>query len=40
MMEAIGIDKFMHVKEKASEIMVILEVMRSHLYQIRAQCKN
>lgn len=33
MMESIGIDKFMHVKEKASEIMIILEVMKSHLYR-------
>ncbi len=33
MMEAIGIEQFMHVKEKASEIMIILETMRSHLYR-------
>lgn len=39
MMEAIGIDKFMHVKEKASEIMVILEVMRSHLYKSEHNAK-
>jgi 4-hydroxyphenylacetate 3-monooxygenase len=33
MVEAIGIDKFQHVKEKAAEVMVALEVMKSHLYR-------
>jgi 4-hydroxyphenylacetate 3-monooxygenase len=33
MMESIGIDVFPHVKEKASEVMLILETMRSHLYR-------
>jgi 4-hydroxyphenylacetate 3-monooxygenase len=33
MIDAIGIEKFQHVKEKASEIMVILETMKSHLYR-------
>jgi 4-hydroxyphenylacetate 3-monooxygenase len=32
-MDAIGIDRFPHVKEKASEIMIILETMRSHLFR-------
>ncbi|MGC4377701.1 4-hydroxyphenylacetate 3-monooxygenase, oxygenase component [Fictibacillus sp. Mic-4] len=31
--DAIGIDKFQHVKEKASEVMIILETMKSHLFR-------
>lgn len=31
--EAIGIDQFMHVKEKIAEVMIILETMRSHLFR-------
>lgn len=37
--EAIGIEQFQHVKEKASEIMIILEVMRSHLYRAEHNAK-
>ncbi|MCF6136752.1 4-hydroxyphenylacetate 3-monooxygenase, oxygenase component [Pseudalkalibacillus berkeleyi] len=33
MIDAIGIERFQHVKEKASEVMVILETMRSHLFR-------
>lgn len=33
MMDAIGIDVFPHVKEKASEVMLILETMKSHLFR-------
>lgn len=31
--DAIGIEQFQHVKEKASEVMIALETMRSHLYR-------
>ncbi len=31
--DAIGIERFQHVKEKAAEVMVTLEVMKSHLYR-------
>ncbi|EGL83113.1 4-hydroxyphenylacetate 3-monooxygenase, oxygenase subunit [Caldalkalibacillus thermarum TA2.A1] len=31
--DAIGIERFQHVKEKAYEVMSILETMRSHLYR-------
>lgn len=33
LMEAIGIDQFQHVKDKGTEIMLTLEVMKSHLYR-------
>ncbi|WP_096199450.1 4-hydroxyphenylacetate 3-monooxygenase, oxygenase component [Bacillus sp. FJAT-45350] len=31
--DAVGIEKFPHVKEKASEVMIALETMRSHLFR-------
>lgn len=31
--DAIGIEQFQHVKEKASEIMIALETMRSHMFR-------
>ena len=31
--DAIGIEQFQHVKEKASEVMIALEVMRSHMFR-------
>lgn len=33
MMDAIGIDQFQHVKDKGTEIMLVLETMRSHMYK-------
>ncbi len=31
--EAVGIEQFQHVKQKAAEVMVALETMKSHLYR-------
>ncbi|OZM58200.1 4-hydroxyphenylacetate 3-monooxygenase, oxygenase component [Lottiidibacillus patelloidae] len=39
MIDAIGIEKFQHVKEKASEIMVILETMKSHFFRAEHNAK-
>ncbi|MDY0323132.1 MAG: 4-hydroxyphenylacetate 3-monooxygenase, oxygenase component [Candidatus Carbobacillus sp.] len=33
LIDAIGIEQFQHVKDKATEIMLVLETMRSHLYR-------
>ncbi|PTX64599.1 4-hydroxyphenylacetate 3-monooxygenase [Melghirimyces profundicolus] len=33
LMEAIGIDRFQHVKDKGTEIMLTLETMKSHLFR-------
>ncbi|MFC0524529.1 4-hydroxyphenylacetate 3-monooxygenase, oxygenase component [Pontibacillus salicampi] len=32
-MDAIGIDQFQHVKDKGTEVMLMLETMKSHLYR-------
>ncbi|RDI47940.1 4-hydroxyphenylacetate 3-monooxygenase, oxygenase component [Falsibacillus pallidus] len=32
-MDAIGIDQFQHVQDKGTEIMLTLEIMKSHLYR-------
>ncbi|WP_027409070.1 4-hydroxyphenylacetate 3-monooxygenase, oxygenase component [Anoxybacteroides tepidamans] len=37
--EAAGLEAFQHVKEKAAEVMVILETMRSHLYRAEQDAK-
>ncbi|MEC1347941.1 4-hydroxyphenylacetate 3-monooxygenase, oxygenase component [Bacillus haynesii] len=39
MMDAIGIDGFQHVKDKGTEIMLVLETMRSHLYRAEQNAK-
>lgn len=39
LMDAIGIDQFQHVKDKGTEIMLILETMRSHLYKAEHNAK-
>ncbi|SFJ71048.1 4-hydroxyphenylacetate 3-monooxygenase, oxygenase component [Thermoflavimicrobium dichotomicum] len=39
LMEAIGIDQFQHVKDKGTEVMLILETMKSHLYRAEHQAK-
>src|SRR5699024_1663239 len=33
LMESIGIDGFQHVKDKGTEIMLVLETMKSHLFR-------
>ncbi|MGE6260934.1 4-hydroxyphenylacetate 3-monooxygenase, oxygenase component [Heyndrickxia sporothermodurans] len=38
-MDAIGIDKFQHVQDKGTEIMLTLETMRSHLYRAEHNAK-
>jgi 4-hydroxyphenylacetate 3-monooxygenase len=38
-MDAIGIDQFQHVKDKGTEIMLVLETMRSHLYRAEHNAK-
>ncbi|MGG1246120.1 4-hydroxyphenylacetate 3-monooxygenase, oxygenase component [Bacillus spizizenii] len=39
MMDAIGIDGFQHVKDKGTEIMLVLETMRSHLFRAEQNAK-
>ncbi|PYZ94836.1 4-hydroxyphenylacetate 3-monooxygenase, oxygenase component [Salipaludibacillus keqinensis] len=39
LMESIGIDKFQHVQDKATEVMLILETMKSHLYRAEQNAK-
>ncbi|MCA0983218.1 4-hydroxyphenylacetate 3-monooxygenase, oxygenase component [Halobacillus yeomjeoni] len=38
-MEAIGIDKFQHVMDKGTEVMLILENMKSHLFKAEHNAK-
>jgi len=38
-MDAIGIDQFQHVQDKGTEIMLVLETMRSHLYKAEHNAK-
>ncbi|TXK91465.1 4-hydroxyphenylacetate 3-monooxygenase, oxygenase component, partial [Parageobacillus sp. SY1] len=38
-MDAIGIEQFQHVKDKGTEIMLVLETMRSHLYRAEHNAK-
>jgi 4-hydroxyphenylacetate 3-monooxygenase len=38
-MDAIGIDGFQHVQDKGTEIMLTLEIMKSHLYRAEHQAK-
>ncbi|WP_101845015.1 4-hydroxyphenylacetate 3-monooxygenase, oxygenase component [Halobacillus sp. Marseille-P3879] len=38
-MDAIGIDKFQHVMDKGTEVMLILENMKSHLYKAEHNAK-
>lgn len=38
-MDAIGIDQFQHVKDKGTEIMLVLETMKSHLYRAEHNAK-
>ncbi|PSL48473.1 4-hydroxyphenylacetate 3-monooxygenase [Salsuginibacillus halophilus] len=33
LMDSIGIDQFQHVKDKGTEVMLMLETMKSHLYR-------
>lgn len=37
--DAIGIEKFQHVQDKAAEIMVVLETMKSHMYKAEHNAK-
>ncbi|PCK18595.1 4-hydroxyphenylacetate 3-monooxygenase, oxygenase component [Bacillus pumilus] len=39
MMDAIGIDGFQHVKDKGTEIILVLETMRSHLFRAEQNAK-
>lgn len=39
MIDAIGIERFGHVKEKAAEVMVMLETMKSHLFRAEHDAK-
>ncbi|TLS36882.1 4-hydroxyphenylacetate 3-monooxygenase, oxygenase component [Pseudalkalibacillus caeni] len=39
LMDSIGIDQFQHVKDKGTEIMLVLETMRSHLYRAEHNAK-
>ncbi|RCX33882.1 MULTISPECIES: 4-hydroxyphenylacetate 3-monooxygenase, oxygenase component [Bacillus amyloliquefaciens group] len=39
MMDAIGINGFQHVKDKGTEIMLVLETMRSHLFRAEQNAK-
>lgn len=38
-MDAIGIDQFQHVQDKGTEIMLVLETMKSHLYRAEHNAK-
>lgn len=39
LMDSIGIDKFQHVQDKGTEIMLALETMKSHLYRAEHNAK-
>lgn len=39
MIDAIGIDQFQHVQDKAAEIMLTLETMKSHLFRAEHEAK-
>lgn len=39
LMESIGIDKFQHVQDKGTEIMLALETMKSHLFRAEHNAK-
>ncbi|WAA10948.1 4-hydroxyphenylacetate 3-monooxygenase, oxygenase component [Fervidibacillus albus] len=39
LMESIGIDRFQHVQEKGTEIKLVLETMKSHLYRAEHHAK-